>query len=309
MTIKHRIDKVTHISNAYLKEICPPPISVKIELTRRCNFKCKFCANSTLRGEKGDMERHLYERIVKELAELGVKELGVFFFGESFLAPWLPEAIYYAKTCGIEYVFLTTNGSIAYQDKIKECMEAGLDSLKFSLNSADKDQFQEITGVNAKYFDDIKDNIINAFKLRESEKHACKLYASYIKYNGLQEKKMAIVVKELEPYLDEIYSLPLYSQAARISRTGWEISAGNRGRYDNMVSPLPCWALFQAAHINFDGTLNACCFAVDDEFIMGDLTKQSFMEVWNSLKFRKLRRANLDKNVRGTPCERCICMG
>lgn len=307
MLITKKIDKVTHISPAYLKEVCPPPLSVKIELTRRCNFKCKFCANSKLKGVKGDMDRPLYERIVKELADLGVNELGVFFFGESFLIPWLPEAIAYAKNCGIEYVFLTTNGSIAYPNKVKECMEAGLDSLKFSLNYADEDQFQEITGVSKKHFYCIKDNIKNAFKLRNVEEYTCKLYASYIKFNSLQDRKMATVVKELEPYLDEVYALPLYSQASSISRNGWETSAGNRGRYDNMVNPLPCWTLFQAAHINFDGSLNACCFVVEEGSIVGDLTKQSFMEAWNSPLFRNLRKANLDQDVRGTFCEKCIC--
>lgn len=284
-------------------------MSIKIELTRRCNFKCKFCTNSFLRGKKGDMDQQLYKRIVTELADLGIKELGVFFFGESFLSSWLPEAISFAKGIGIDYVFLTTNGSLASVERVNDCMEAGLDSLKFSLNYADEKQFEEITGVAAKHYYQIKKNIVDAFRIRETANYPCKLYASYIKYNGLQDEKMALIIKELRPYLDEVYSLPLYSQAANIDNNDWEISAGNRGRYENLVNPLPCWTLFQAGHINFDGTLNACCFAVDDQFIMGDLSKQSFMEAWNSPQFRKLRKAHLKKDVNNTACERCACKG
>ena len=39
---------------------------------------------------------------------------------------------------------------------------------------------------------------------------------------------------------------------------------------------------------------------------MGDLTKQSFMEAWNSPEFIALRRAHLRKDVTGTPCEECV---
>jgi hypothetical protein len=39
---------------------------------------------------------------------------------------------------------------------------------------------------------------------------------------------------------------------------------------------------------------------------MGDLNVESFMQAWHSEPFRRLRRANLDTDVRGTVCEKCI---
>src|SRR3990167_2745167 len=63
---------------------------------------------------------------------------------------WLPEAISYAKTVGFPYVFLTTNGSLADASTVKACMEAGLDSLKFSMNNADPEQFEKVAGVKSK---------------------------------------------------------------------------------------------------------------------------------------------------------------
>jgi len=244
---------------------------------------------------------------VCELYELGVEELGVFYFGESFLNPFLFDAIKFAKKIGIKYVFLTTNGSASTPDKIERCMEAGLDSLKFSLNYADEKQFAEVTGMRPKLFNTVKENIKAASMIREKGGFDCGLYASYIQYNDEQAIKIEDVIVELEPYLDEVYALPLYSQAAKISHDKWKFSAGNRGRQKMMVQPLPCWALFQEAHISFDGTLNACCFAVSDEFIMGDLQKTSFMDAWNSPKFQKLRKANLNLDVSGTACEKCVC--
>ena len=252
------------------------------------------------------MDFDLYKKIVTDLKAVGVKEIAPFFFGESFLNANLPEAIRFAKEVGIEYVFLTTNGSIATPDKVKACFEAGLDSLKFSLNYADEDQFQEVARVDPRNWRKMKEHIKEARRIRDEGGFTCKLYASYILYDGDQKEKMKETLAEVEPHLDEVYALPLYNQAARIEKDGWQFSGGNQGRAENPVEPVPCWALFREAHVNYDGTLCACCFSVGDEFIMGDLKTQSFMEAWHSDKFQTLRQAHLNYDVRGTACEGCI---
>lgn len=305
-TITDRIDNIAFIKDEYRHKVLPAPESVKIELSRMCNFKCSFCTNSALTGKKEHMDQHLFEALATEMRVEGVKELGMFYFGESFLVPWLPEAIQFAKDIGYEYVFLTTNGSVTTPTKVKACMEAGLDSLKFSFNYADEEQFVEIARVRSTFYQKIKDHIKAAYEIREKGNFDCGLFASYIKYDGEQGDRMKAAVNEMTPYLDEIYALPLYNQAAYITHDEWEFSAGNRGRADNMAPPLPCWAVFQEGHINFDGTMNACCFAVSEDFHMGDLKEHSFMDVWNGQKFQDLREAHLNMDLTGTPCQWCM---
>lgn len=306
LTISKRIDRVVNITDEYRSVTPPPPISVKIELSRTCNYRCSFCYHSQLAKKKGFMDFDLYKKIVKELKDIGVEEIAPFFFGESFLNPNLPDAIAYAKDIGFDYVFLTTNGSLAFPEKVEKCFQAGLNSLKFSLNYSDENQFVEIARVNPINWQRMKDNIKKAREIRDRGNYSCRLYASYILYDGEQKERMKETVEELSPYLDEIYTLPLYNQAAKIKKQGWYFSGGNQGRADNPVDPVPCWALFREGHINYDGTLCACCFSVDDAFTMGDLKVQSFMETWHSEKFQKLRQAHLNYDVRNTPCHGCI---
>jgi len=78
-----------------------------------------------------------------------------FYLGESLLLDWLPDAVKAAKDEGFPYVFITTNGSLAKPDKVRACMEAGLDSMKFSLNYADEEQFTQIARVRGAYWGDI----------------------------------------------------------------------------------------------------------------------------------------------------------
>jgi MoaA/NifB/PqqE/SkfB family radical SAM enzyme len=309
-TITSRIDAVTRIPERYLSDRLPAPRSVKIELTSQCNYRCGFCAHRLRMKNRGEMDRGFYERVVGEMVDAGVEELGVFYIGESFMCPWLPEAIRYAKDRGIKYVFLTTNGSLSRPDRVKACMEAGLDSLKFSMNNADEAQFREIAAVKPKLWRDAIANLKAAWRVREEGGYKCGLYASSIRYDGEQQAKMMALVDDIRPYVDEHYWLPLYSMGSltteREEELGYRPIAGNQGRIGALREPLPCWSAFTEGHVTYDGKLSACCFDAGDKWVMADLNTGAFLEGWNSDRFMALRRAHLKKDVTGTICESCV---
>ena len=78
------------------------------------------------------------------------------------------------------------------------------------------------------------------------------------------------------------------------------------GRLGALRDPLPCWSAFTEGHVTADGKLSACCFDATANWTMGDLTRQPFMEAWNSEAFMALREAHLRKDVTGTLCEQCV---
>ena len=308
--ITQRIDAITRIPDKYLHERLPAPKAVKIELTSNCNYRCGFCAHRLRMKVRDDMDPALYYRLVDEMVAAGVEELGLFFIGESFLCEWLPEAIAYAKKNGMSYVFLTTNGSLATPERVRECMSAGLDSLKFSMNYADTAQFAEIANVKPAYFATSVNNLRDARKVRDEGGFKCGLYASSIQYDGEQQARMMLLVDEIRPYLDEHYWLPLYSMGSQSTKReeelGYRPIAGNQGRLGALREPLPCWSAFTEGHITHDGKLSACCFDAGDKWTMADLTQVSFMEGWNSVQFQALRHAHLAKDVSGTICQDCV---
>jgi len=308
--ITSRIDAITRIPVRYLAESLPAPRSVKIELTSQCNYRCGFCAHRLRMKVRGEMDRAFFERVVGEMADAGVEELGVFYIGESFMCDWLPDAIRYAKERGISYVFLTTNGSLATPERVEACMRAGLDSLKFSMNSADEEQFVEIAAVKAKLFRDSIANLKAARAVRDAGGHRCGIYASSIQYDGAQQDRMEKLVEEIRPFVDEHYWLPLYSMGSvatqREEELGYRPIAGNQGRIGALREPLPCWSAFTEGHITHEGKLSACCFDAGDKWVMADLKQVSFMDGWNSDSFVKLRGAHLRKDVKGTICESCV---
>lgn len=314
MSITQRIDAITGLPPV-LEAKAPIPRSVKIELTGRCNFQCSFCARSMHLRDQGDMDKLLFERLLIEMRMAGVDEIGLFYLGESMLLPWLEKAIEFAKhTAKYPYVFLTTNGSLATPSRVEKMFRAGLDSLKFSLNYADANQFEQISGMPGRIYPQIVANIKLARRVRDDVEqaagHHCSISGSYIAYDGEQGERMKAVVAELAPYLDEIYALPLYGQGGFVTEKeralGWKVSPGNRGRLEKLRPPIPCWAIWNEGHITFDGKLSACCFDHNSAWEMGDLTKQSFVEAWNSASFTALRASHLRGEIKGTPCENCL---
>jgi len=302
--ITSRIDNVTEVGDEHRKIDPPYPKSVKIELTGRCNLKCEFCAHKDGLRDVSDIKWEFFTRIVEELHSIGVKELGMFYLGESLLYKKLPEAIKYAKDLGISYVFLTTNGVTNNFDRLKGAVDCGLDSLKFSLNFCDDDQFKEVTGLKTSKLDLVVENIKNISEYIKESGSKCKVYASSIRYSDEQVERMAPLLETMSGFLDEHYWLPLYGQAGLVPFEGMD--GGNVGRFGNMVSPIPCWTLFTEGHITYDGRLSACCFDHDGRFDMGDLNTSSFMELWGSEKFKSLRECHLRGDIINTVCDGCF---
>jgi MoaA/NifB/PqqE/SkfB family radical SAM enzyme len=309
-SITQRIDAVTAIPLTFRSANPPPPRAVKIELTSQCNYRCGFCAHRLRLKDRGEMRWPLFTRLVGEMVDAGVEELGLFFIGESFMCDWLPDAVAYAKARGIRYTFLTTNGSLATPASVRACMEAGLDSLKFSMNNADAEQFERVAQVKGRLFQDSLDNLKAARRVRDAGGYPCGIFASSIRYDGDQQQRMQALVDEILPYVDEHYWLPLYSMGSltveRERELGYRPTAGNQGRLDCLREPLPCWSLFTEGHITYDGKLSACCFDAGDRWVMADLNEVPFLDGWRSAAFAHLREAHLARDVRGTICEACV---
>ena len=313
--ITERIDNITKIPPRYRVEAPPVPKSVKIELTGRCNYQCGYCPLVKRKGKAIDMDFSLFKRITREMIELGVSEVGVFYMGESFTNnKLLIDAItYLKKELETEYVFLTSNASLADKETVDRCMDAGLDSLKWSCNISDRYQFKKIVGVKESLFDDALNNIRDAWIVREECGHKTKLYASSIMYDDDQPERMNHILRRIIPYVDQHYWLPLYSMGS-LARTGeadlgLTPIAGNPGRYGNPVSPIPCWVLFTASHVMADGRVSGCASDVNGDGVMGDLRTQSFMEIWHAEKYKELRSAHLSGDITGTKCEHCAICG
>ena len=290
--------------DASCRTVTPPvPRSAKIELSSRCDLQCFFCASHKRPRAGADMSQALYTRLADELRTAGVEQLGLFYIGESMLCDWLPEAIRYAKeVCRFPYVFLTTNGLTATPDRLRACMAAGLDSVKFAFNWSDEHQFERVTGLPAIEYERVLENLGSARWTRDDVEHEtghrCAIYASSLLYDDEQPRRMQHVLREIEARVDHHYWLPLLGHCG--------LPGPQAIGRPVPVKNLPCWGLFTEAHITSDGQLSACTLDASARFHMGDLQETSFVQAWHSPAFQTLRTRHLEGNVKGTACQSCI---
>lgn len=120
---------------------------LRISITDRCNFRCKYCM-----PEKGvELKTHedilSFEEIiqfVKAVAPLGITRVRV-TGGEPLIRKGVIDFIKKLKSIkGIKDVSMTTNGSLL-PDMAQYLKKAGLDRVNISLDSLKPNRFREIT--------------------------------------------------------------------------------------------------------------------------------------------------------------------
>ncbi|HRW99992.1 MAG TPA: SPASM domain-containing protein, partial [Cyclobacteriaceae bacterium] len=66
-----------------------------------------------------------------------------------------------------------------------------------------------------------------------------------------------------------------------------------------------CWKMWHSCVITWDGKVVPCCFDKDAQFVLGDLTQNSFKEVWESKAYTNFRESLLRSRSEIDMCRNC----
>lgn len=117
-----------------------------IEVTTKCNLKCKFCfADSKTKGIDTDIEtiEMWYERIIKASGTCNLQISG----GEPTLREDLDKVISLASDKGFKFIQLNTNGiKLSDYNYYKKLKEAGLKSIFLQFDALDSDNIIKLRG-------------------------------------------------------------------------------------------------------------------------------------------------------------------
>lgn len=115
-----------------------------IELTRKCNLRCKHCLNNSgLDIENSLTKKEVLELILK-LYNAGVQEIR-FTGGEPLLFDGIEECITLANSLGLK-TSVGTNGTLLTEEKVEALASAGINQIIVSLDGT-KDKHDYIRGV------------------------------------------------------------------------------------------------------------------------------------------------------------------
>ncbi len=139
---------------------------LRISVTDRCNFRCKYCVPSSpfkvIEHERIAKYEELL-RLTRLACDLGITKVRI-TGGEPFVRKGIFSFL--EQLCRIDTlkdVSITTNGALLNRKKITALMDMGIQRLNFSLDTLDPSKFEAITGRNR--FDKVWDAIHTAHEM------------------------------------------------------------------------------------------------------------------------------------------------
>ncbi len=289
------------------------PNKISIEINNSCNHKCFFCPNPTMTRTRAIMEPELVYRIMQDAYDNGIREISFYSTGEPFLNKDLPDYIEQAKRMGFDYVYLSTNGGQPVSKRLMAALEAGLDSLKFSVNAGDRETYALVHGEDD--FEGVVANIERCAEYRRTKNPKLKLFVSFVE-TDISRHTLTKLKERVGHLVDEIISYPFIVIGTplqrRVEKDGTERPFVGYGDVDKRIplnrrrTTLPCYQLWSYLNVTLEGYLSACCSDFNADLVVGNLRQHSLMEAWHSNEFQALRQQHIDKRIKGTLCEGCI---
>lgn len=122
----------------------PPPRSVRLSVTDRCDFACTYCRPSRSDGyTDGRLMTSAWRTMFEALRTAGVCRVRL-TGGEPLVHPEIVSIVKHLSTIGFEDVALTTNASQLTR-LAKPLRDAGLHRLNISIDTLDADRFRAVT--------------------------------------------------------------------------------------------------------------------------------------------------------------------
>lgn len=285
----------------------PMPEKLQLELNETCNHSCVFCPfHSKYMKEKpvyGVMNPEFAKKILEKASELGIgrKELGLFASGEPFLYKNLDEIVSYAKALNFPYIYITTNGSLASPDKAKKVIDAGVDSIRFSVNG-DRDTYGEIHGKDD--FDTVASNIKWVSDYIKNNNLSINLSISFIKTEVTKSDYEKIRMK-FGKYVDEIISFDV-EHTDKIGEDVYNKYALKEKAAAEIGSDKLCPIIFNSMYIDSKGNVNLCCSSYWSKISMAELDETIDLEkAWWSNRYSEWRKRMLNNELEETICYKC----
>lgn len=130
-------------------------------------------------------------------------------------------------------------------------------------------------------------------------------YARYAMREGSHPESR--VIRERVENASALISLtPALSPAGEGSASDMSFENGKGTSYQIKNELLNhCWKLWHSSVVTWDGKVVPCCFDKDAKYVMGDLKKQSFNEIWNSAAYQSFRSNLLKSREEIDICRNC----
>ena len=304
------------------------PSHLTIEVTNRCNLRCRHCFQSHFSFPRGDLRPEVWEAVKKELPR--VKGVSLSSAGEPLLARDFEKYFSFCEAQGIP-VGITTNAQLL--EPFLERLVGRLSQLNVSLDAFSEEGYRRRRGASPA-------PVIRALRKLKILKEACGSELPYLSFIVVLNRENLKELPDIIHFAAEVGAQQIYAyhqlfyeeeefreQSLFFAREEFDtvlrealhlarkvgVALIHPGSFDGEIAPHPateaylsrekppffCRWIFETTAVSWNGFVQACCFC--DRLFMGRLPKESLEEVWNGPAYRYLRLSFLA----GRPPKEC----
>jgi len=248
------------------------------------------------------MKHGMVKRVLEEAYECGTREVGLHATGESFLLKNLHEYVSMAKQIGYEYIFITTNGSLATPERAKPILDAGLDSIKFSIWAGTRESYKKLHGVDN--FDLVIANLKWVSDYRKASGLTYRIYVTMVS-TDLAKGEEEILKDLVVPYIDE-WDPHLLNNQCGIMHENNELGTIEKHSIRGRIKSKACFQPFKSFTVTPEGYISACVIDYQKNLIVADLNKTTMKEAWANEVYKTFRGRHLRGDLKGLCCYNCL---
>jgi radical SAM protein with 4Fe4S-binding SPASM domain len=288
------------------------PVALAIEPTTSCNLRCPECPSGlrSFTRPTGMLDKVMFEKTIAELQD-ALMYLTFYFQGEPYLHKDFLQMVSMATQKGI-YTSTSTNAHYLSPENALATVKSGIDRVIISLDGTTQETYEQyrIGGSLEKVIEGTKNLIAAKRDLKSKTPHVIFQFL-VVKPNEHQIHDARIIAKslgvdEIRFKTAQIYDyeegsglIPENDKYARYRKTA-------SGKYEIKNKLLNhCWKMWHSAVITWDGLVVPCCFDKDAEYRMGNVSNQSFREVWGSEKYLEFRKQLIGSRKNIEMCKNC----
>ena len=298
-----------------LKDVIPlnTPFVVGVFVGDLCNFKCKYCIQSS--DKTNPVRKYLHEEflnltsftlIAKGLSQFPKKLKTLMFssMGEPTLNPQLPDMVSLANKLDLSETYeVVTNGSTLTSEYVTHLIDAGINRICISLQGITEQKYLDVCDYNL----DLDEFISNIRFLYEYSRGKCQIHIKTLA-ECLDEKEEAIFFNLFGDLCDTIHIDQVIKMNNGVDYSGFADEKRHLFGFDVGEIQI-CSPIYYTIHILTNGDVVPCCNP-PYPVVFGNAMQTSVPEIWTSKKRKQFLISHLKKKKNVCKiCSQCENIG
>ena len=268
-------------------EIYEYPQIIEIQFCNLCNSNCLICPYKDMKYKAEYMSSSLFFKFINELKTLNIKRIIPYLNNEPFIDKnYIDKVKIIRENCPNVEIEISTNASLLTENIMFELLKLNISELRLSVFGYYKKTYN-------KMMPNLTKNVVfeNLHKLSKIFKNANTKISIVMIDNGQIEEIEIQKMKNLATNFNFEFNKWGFLDRAKNVKGQSNNFYNDKVNYCEQLRPL------KRMHILANGDVIFCCQDWRHRYIVGNLNKNSILEIWNSEKYNSLRKQLYDKNL------------